>query len=128
MEPGESVCAVLLGTAPAADKARNLAESLRKCPYVASFTSAGALVIGVYALPETRRWWLTEAEESPQVLSLVKVAVLFTDRIAASSPWTRGEVRPGQQAGPCGADCPSCPLYQHRCEGCPSTVHYVASE
>lgn len=126
--PGHNVCAVLLGAAPTEDVARKLAESLSACPYVTSFTSTGTLVIGVYALPEHRRWWLREAEESPHVLSLVKAAVLLTDRIAASSPWTRGEVQPGQQAGPCGADCPSCPLYQHRCEGCPSTVHYVASE
>ena len=89
-----AVCAVLVGTAASEEKASRLAASLQDCPFAANVTAAGNLVCGVFAMPESRRWWVEDAAASPEVWGLSTAAAFVTDRVAASIPWSRGETAP----------------------------------
>ena len=119
---GEVVCAVLIGNAESEGKAREFATKSSTCPYVATVTSAGRLVVGVFAMPADKRWWIEVPQDRPELLGLEKVAVFVTDRIEATSLWTRGDVRPDQKIAPCGSDCGTCPELCERCGGCPATI------
>jgi hypothetical protein len=118
---------VLLGEAPTSAKAQRLADIFQPCPYCVSCTSARRTVIGVFTLPPDHGWWLEGIAEQPEeTLGLKRAEVFFTQQIEASSPWTRGEVKPKLERAPCGTDCRECPWYPQECEGCPATLHYVA--
>jgi hypothetical protein len=120
----ETLCAVLLGNAATCERAADLAQSSRVCPYVATYTASDRLVVGVFALPAHKRWWIEYPQEHPELLGLERLVVHVTDEIRASSPWSRGEVAPVLEIAPCETDCGACPHYAVRCEGCPVTVHY----
>lgn len=116
---------VLLGEAPTPARAQRIAEIFQPCPYCVSYSSAGCTVLGVFVIPPDHRWWLEWVAERPEeTLGLKCAEVFFTQRIAASSPWSRGEVKPHLERAPCGADCRECPRYRQGCEGCPATVHW----
>jgi hypothetical protein len=122
-EQNHTLCAVLLGNAATEAQAKKLAHNSQKCPYVATYTAAGRLVVGVFALPASKRWWIEYPQEHPELLGLEKVLVLVPDQIEATSPWSQGMVEPVMQIAPCGSDCAGCPQYRARCTGCPVTVH-----
>jgi hypothetical protein len=113
------VCAVLIGNAPTEVAAEQVARNSQGCPYVAMYAATGRMVVGVFALPASKRRWIEIPQERPELLGLQKAAVFVTEGIEASSPWSRGEVRPVLQLAPCGTDCRPCPLYR---AGCPATV------
>lgn len=115
---------LLGGTTP--QRAERLAEIFCPCPYCASFAIAGGTVMGLYVLPADHGWWLEAIEERPQeTLGLERAEVLFARHFTATSPWSRGEVQPIGEKGPCGAACPECPNYRQKCPGCPATQYYV---
>jgi len=117
---------VLLGEALTPKKAQLIADTYRQCPYCVSYTSAGCTVIGVFSLPQDHRWWLEWVVENPKETIGVKCAKsYFTQRVVASSPWTRGDVKPILERAPCGADCRECSRCREECEGCPATLHYI---
>lgn len=117
---------VLLGETFTPTKAALIADNYRQCPYCVSYVSVGCTVIGVFSLPPDHRWWLEWVTEHPEeTLGLKRAEVFFTQQIEASSPWTRGDVKPHLEQAPCGTDCRECPRYHKECEGCPSTRHYV---
>ena len=118
------VCAVLVGNAATRERAERIAACSQSCPYVALYTAADRLVVGVFALPASKRWWIEYPQDHPELLGLENVAVHVTERIEASSPWTRGDVEPVLQIAPCETDCDHCPQYQFQCKGCPATVFY----
>jgi hypothetical protein len=121
----DPICATLLGNAASREKAREIACVSQNCPYVALYVAADRLVVGVFALPASKRWWIEYPQEHPEVLGLEKVVVHVTERIEASSPWTRGTVEPILAVAPCGTDCGQCPHYGARCQGCPATTYYM---
>jgi len=115
------VTGVLVGTAPSEAAAAQVVDRFQSCPYVSLYASSGKTVVGVFGIPESKRWWLEWPEERPEVMGLESAVALLTDRLIAPSPWAQGEVRPCGKA-PCGADCGDCPEYRSRCSGCPSTA------
>ncbi|MFO7743668.1 MAG: prenyltransferase/squalene oxidase repeat-containing protein [Anaerolineae bacterium] len=118
---------VLLGSATP-QRAQRLAEIFRPCPYCASFAIAGCAVMGLYVFPPHHRWWLESIEDLPrETLGLERAEVFFARQVAATSPWSRGEVQPVLEKGPCGADCRECPNYRQKCSGCPGTRHYTGT-
>ena len=124
----QALTAVLLGNAPSTEAAAAIARQMQGCPYVASYRSHGDMVIGVFALPPEKRWWIELPQERPELLGLERVAVFVTEQVHAKSPWTAGAVQATADTAPCGSDCRSCPQYGERCNGCPATVHYVAED
>ena len=120
------ICALLIGNAATAQKADKIATAFSDCPYATLYTSSDRLVLGVYIMPESKRWWIEVPQEEPQLLGLERLRVFFTDQIEAASPWSLGIVKPELKLAPCKADCVTCPLYLDRCQGCPATVFYKA--
>jgi hypothetical protein len=120
------ICAVLIGNAATREKAEAVARNSRKCPYVASYTATDCLVVGVFALPASKRWWIEYPQEHPELLGLDKVVVPVTTDFEVSSPWTRGVVEPVLSTAPCGTECGECPQYGTRCRGCPATICFRA--
>jgi hypothetical protein len=119
---------VVLGQAETAAQAAEIAAKFGKCPYCASFSSTGRSAMGVFTLPQERRWWLTRLAEDPTVrLGLRRAEVLETKAIEASSAWTRGEVKPNLHPAPCGTDCRQCEVYGDGCKGCPATLDYMGN-
>lgn len=122
------LCAVLVGNATSRDRAERIARSSRKCPYVALYVADDCLVVGVFAIPVSKRRWIEYPQEHPELLGLEAVVVHVTDGIRASSPWSRGVVEAVLEEAPCGTDCRSCPQYGTRCDGCPATGWYCRTE
>lgn len=122
----DTLVGVLLGqTTP--ERASRLAEMFRPCPYCASFAATGGTILGLYAIPADHAWWLEWVEHSPEeTLGLQRAEVFFARQVGATSPWSRGEIQPIQERGPCGADCRECPHYCQRCPGCPATQYFLA--
>jgi hypothetical protein len=117
---------VVLGQADTTLKAAEIAAKYAKCPYCASFSSIGKSAMGVFTLPQDRRWWLESIADDPAAkLGLKTAEVLETSVLDASSPWTRGEVHPNLHPAPCGVDCRKCVCYCKPCEGCPATLDFV---
>jgi hypothetical protein len=116
---------VVLGNAATPAEAARIADRYGRCPFCSSFATTGTSVMGIYAFPEERRWWFERIAADPRARFGFKDAeVLFTDAIAAASPWTRGDVKPNLHPAPCGVDCRQCPSYGNECEGCPATLDY----
>ncbi len=116
----KAVTGVLLGTASSEARAADIVDRFQSCPYVSLYASSGRTVVGVFGIPESKRWWLEWPETQPEVVGLDTAAVFLADRLIAPSPWTGDEVVACDSA-PCGADCGDCPEYRGRCSGCPST-------
>jgi len=114
------VTGILLGTASSEARAVDVVDRFNTCPYVVLYASSGNTVVGVFGIPESRRWWLEWPERRPEVMGLDKATLFFTDRLIVPSPWARGEVQRCVKP-PCGADCRDCPEYGGRCLECPST-------
>ena len=117
---------VVLGQADTSLKAAEIAKKYSKCPYCASFSSSGKSAMGVFTLPQERRWWLESlADDAGARLGLKTAEVLETSVLDASSPWTRGEVTPNLHPAPCGVDCRHCASYGKACDGCPATLDFL---
>jgi hypothetical protein len=117
---------VVLGNAASPSAAAHVASTYGKCPYCASFQSTGNSAMGIFTLPPDRRWWLERIGETPLTnMGLNSAETVFTEAIEASSPWSRGEVKPNLHPAPCGKDCRQCPCYGGECKGCPSTLDYL---
>ncbi len=113
------VTGVLVGTAASEARAREIADRFRACPYASLFASSGTAVVGVFGMPESRRWWLEWPEQHPEVMGLESAIAFLADRLVAPSAWTCGEVPESGQA-PCGADCSECEKHGQMCAGCPA--------
>ncbi len=122
------LCAILVGSAPTEQEAAAMAAQMQNCPYVAVYTTSGCGVMGMFVLPESKRWWIQIPEEQPDRIGLQKAAVFFAEHVYATSPWARGTVKPEQTSAPCGAECDACPHYHTPCDGCPATRYYVAGK
>jgi hypothetical protein len=117
---------VVLGNAATPSVASEIAGKYGRCPYCASFRSTGNSAMGIFALPPDRRWWLDRIAETPLAnMGLKNAETIFTQAIDASSPWSRGEVKPNLHPAPCGRDCRQCSCYGGECKGCPATLDYL---
>ena len=120
------VVGILLGNTNTSEKAAEMAETFRPCPYCVSYQSSGNTLIGVFVIPEDHKWWLESVAENPEgTMSLKSAEAFFPEAIDASSPWSRGEVEPILEQAPCSAECQKCPVYENPCQGCPSTRDYI---
>ena len=117
---------VVLGQADTPLRASEIAAKYARCPYCAYFSSSGKSAMGVFTLPQDRRWWLESIAADPRErLGLKTAEVLETDVLEAASPWTRGEVKPNLHPAPCGVDCRDCICYGEECYGCPATLDFL---
>ncbi len=72
MKEKDHIVGILIGEGPS-EEARSL-----PCPYCVVYTSSGTTVVGVFSLPEKRRWWLKWIEIHPELAGLTRAEVLFT--------------------------------------------------
>lgn len=121
----DPISAILVGNAATREKAEEMARNFQGCPYATLYAATDRLVVGVFAIPASKRWWIEYPQEHPELLGLEEVVVHVTEGIEASSPWTRGTVEPVLSVAPCGAECGECPQYGVRCQGCPATTYYT---
>jgi len=128
-QESDALVGVLLGFAPTPEKATQIAETHRQCPYCVSYRSAGRQVTVVLCVPPERRWWLKWAAEAPyEVLGLESATVYFPQAVEALSPWARGMVSPNLEQTPCGLDCRECLRYDEDCPGCPATRFFLGDQ
>ncbi len=119
------IVGILIGEAPSLEKAKSVAENGSRCPYSVTYVNSGRTIIGVSVIPLDHKWWLEWVEEHPEeTIGLTYVEVFFTRKVNASSPWSRGEVKPLTEISPCGSSCEKCPRYRKECKGCPATRYY----
>jgi hypothetical protein len=119
-----SACYLLIAEAPAPVVAERIAAQYGDCPYVHFIAAFGQMLIGVWYLPETQRFWLEMVAEEPRLtLGLARATVYRTDHPAY--PEALG-VRVGDErsdAAPCGSDCRECERWDV-CRRCPATHQY----
>jgi hypothetical protein len=122
----KNLVGILIGETPSSEKTKSIARYYSDCPYCAVYADAGTTVIGVFVLPESHRWWLEMVEKDPKgTVGLLHADVFFTQKVNASSPYSRGEVTPDKEQSPCGTRCERCPWYRVTCEGCPATRYFT---
>lgn len=117
------ILGVLVGNRSASEEA----ESMNR-PFCALSVDSRDTVVRLFTIPLDHRWWLQLLEEKPQLAGLTQAEVFFAEKVNASSPWTRKEVKPDAPVAPCGTDCRTCPSYQKQCRGCPATKYYVKED
>jgi hypothetical protein len=117
---------LLIGQAPSAEGAARLAEQYAVCPHVHFIAAFGTMLVGVWYLPEEKRWWLKLVAEHPQVtLGLLRAAVYHTDAAAYPETPVRSVERCEGPLAPCGSDCRACDHAsgsddEAPCSGCPA--------
>jgi hypothetical protein len=121
---------LLIGEAPSAEFATRLAEQYKGCPQVHFIAAFGTMLVGVWYLDESKRWWLEMVAEHPQIsLGLLRAAVYRTERPSYPESPLRPIVPAGGPLAPCGSDCRACDRAvppsgdvrgEVRCAGCPA--------
>ena len=125
-ENEQDLVGILIGTAEHTDKAEKISAFFAKCPYCAFSTSTGKVVFTVLTIPFEHRWWLDSIKAQPKnTVGLEKAELFFVQEIEVTSPWSMGQIKPELDKSPCGATCPTCPLYKKECSGCPATIHRI---
>ena len=100
---------LLVGEAPSAEFAARIAAQYKDCPHVHFVASFGAMLVGVWYLPETKRWWLEFVAENPQVaLGLHRAAVYRTEHPSHPEDAPQRPVLVEGPLAPCGSDCRAC--------------------
>jgi hypothetical protein len=117
---------LLIGEAPSAEFAARLAEQYKGCPHVHFIAAFGTMLVGVWYLPETKRWWLEMVAAHPQIsLGLLRAAVYRTERPSYPEAPLRRPVPTSGPLAPCGSDCRVCDRAsagEAQCPGCPSLM------
>jgi hypothetical protein len=100
---------LLVGEAPSAEFAARIAAQYKNCPHVHFIASFGAMLVGVWYLPETKRWWLEFVAEHPQVaLGLQRAAVYRTEHPSYPEEAPQRPTFVEGPLAPCGSDCRAC--------------------
>ncbi len=117
---------LLIGEAPSAEFAARIAEQYKVCPHVHFIAAFGTMLVGVWYLPETKRWWLEMVAAHPQVsLGLLRAAVYRSERPSYPEAPLRQTSPASGPLAPCGSDCRVCDRAsadEARCPGCPALV------
>lgn len=100
---------LLVGEAPSAEFAARLADQYKGCPHVHFIAAFGAMLVAVWYLPESKRWWLELVAEHPQIsLGLLRAAVYRTERAGYPESALREFAPCVGPLAPCGSDCRAC--------------------
>ena len=122
---------LLVGEAPSAEFAARIATQYKNCPHVHFIASFGAMLVGVWYLPEAKRWWLEFVAENPQIaLGLHRAAVYRTEQPGYPEDAPQRSVFAEGPLAPCGSDCRACDhaspsgdavaCSHAACSGCPA--------
>ena len=100
---------LLVGEAPSAEFAARIATQYKNCPHVHFIASFGAMLVGVWYLPEAKRWWLEFVAENPQIaLGLHRAAVYRTEQPGYPEDAPQRPIFAEGPLAPCGSDCRAC--------------------
>ncbi len=105
-----SVAAYLLvGEAPDPELAARIAARYKSCPHVHFIASFGTMLVGVWYVPEAKRWWLEFVAEHPQIaLGLTRAALYRTEHPGYPEEMPTRPARSEGPLAPCGSDCRAC--------------------
>ena len=122
----QNLVGILVGTAENIEKADKISAFFAKCPYCAFSKSKDNIVFTILTIPHEHKWWLESIKEQPKnTVGLEKTELFFARDIEVTSSWSTGQARPELDKSPCGAACPTCPVYKRECSGCPATIHFI---
>lgn len=126
LENKQDLHGILIGTAENKEKAEKISAFFAKCPYCAFSTSKDNIVFTVLTVPLEHKWWLESIKEQPKgTVGLEKAELFFAQYTKVTSPWNTDQVKPELDKSPCGAACPTCPVYKKECSGCPATIYHA---
>ena len=122
---GEKViCALLIGAADTEERAGDLAEKYRNCPYVHFIATKENQLYVIYFLPTRQRWWIETIEKKPKdTIGLEKAKVSFFDSVHYPEKLKMRYPEEALEISPCKSRCEKCSAYG-KCTGCPATIFF----
>jgi hypothetical protein len=125
MKKGEKmICALLFGEARTEEKAKQIAQSYRNCPYIDLMATRENQLFATFFLPEKQKWWIEHVAEKPkETFGLENVTVKLIEEVQYPTHLSMHLPEEQQRISPCGSDCCTCPAYE-KCLGCPATIFY----
>jgi hypothetical protein len=118
------ICALLFGEAKTEEKAKQIAESYKNCPYIHLMATKENQLFASFFLPEKQRWWIEYVEKKPkETFGLENAEVTFVEDVQYPTQLKMRLPEEPQKISPCGSDCYTCPAYE-KCLGCPATIFY----
>jgi len=116
---------IVIGEASSPEKAEELAEKYKDCPYlIVEFTNSNK-IYSVLAVPDENEWWLKYPEINPEVVGYKRAKVFISDKSFVPEKFEIRVPEVRERIAPCGADCGNCNLKkEYKCKGCPATIYY----
>ncbi len=113
-------CYLLIGEAANKRLASHIAEQYKNCPHVYFIASANNRVIGIFFLPEERRWWLRAVAKQPQLTLGLNRAAVYKTEVSYPESFSQHQKEVGTDGlSPCGSNCSDCDRFGS-CGGCPA--------
>ena len=123
----KTLCGIIIGEASSNEKAKEIADNFKDCPYVAFIATHSNEVFAIYFIPEKQRWWLEYVEEKPkQTLGVDRAQLFIVDKVESPEKFNLKLPKEKLRIAPCGADCQKCPSFS-KCLCCPATIYYKGS-
>lgn len=118
------ICALLFGEAETEEKAKQIAESYKNCPYIHLMATKENRLFASFFLPEKQCWWIEYIENKPkETFGLENAEVTFVEDVQYPTQLKVRLPQELQKISPCGSNCNTCSAYE-KCLGCPATVFY----
>ena len=111
---------------PGGDEAARLRAMFLCCPHAHEIDTVKGthhVVEILFCVPVQKTWWVDVLCEEPQLIGALEAGVEWCD----DSLIDKGAVPPHgpvNQKPPCGSECPTCPRYRTKCQGCPVSLFY----
>jgi len=118
------VCALLFGEADTSERARQIAERYKNCPYMNLMATKENQLFAALFLPQRQRWWIEYVGEKPrETFGLESAKVTIVDHVQYPDQLKMRLPESPKHISPCGSNCKACPSYE-KCGGCPATTSY----
>jgi len=125
---GELICALLFGEAETREKAQQIANHYKNCPYISFMGTKENQIFAAFFLPERQRWWIEYVEKKPrETFRLESAKVTIVDHAHHPEQLKMRLPEDPLSISPCGSNCGTSPACE-RCLGCPARVFYKQAE
>lgn len=120
---GELICALPFGEAETREKAKQIANRYKNCPYISFMGTKENQIFAAFFLPERQRWWIEYVEKKPkETFRLESAKVTIVGHVHHPKQLKMRLPKEPLRISPCGTSCGTCPAY--KCLGCPATLFY----
>lgn len=123
------VCTVLFGQASNEERADEIANAFRDCPYVYFIATEKNHVFAVMFLTEKRaNTWIENQTRNPKIIfGLEKATATIANNVQYPRRLKLRLPKKPREETPCGLKCTKCLAYP-KCTGCPATNYYKKSK